>query len=311
MILTTDFRDKLCKLLDDEDIIYHYSNIIFKKISLEEYNRTKAKLEVLGSYLEISTIHNILNIDYSSEAVREYLSSKYGLRVIKTLDNHIGLEGGASKDHFIDRCYIGIEHTENEQANVYIYDIAFIVNDYMEFSLITQDRFQMIPVNCYDLSDVDFDETLELSQELRGVQCNELILPHDIFESSKQRRRNLIKPFKGLIVNTLDLTNTNFGHTNVARDLFSGLVVKELKLGTLDLSHLSHSLGNFGKVFDNCDIINISIDKILLADEYMKADFIASMSGSRNESIAAINGEYDTLLNNYKKLRDMIEVVKK
>lgn len=310
MILTTDFRTKLCKLLDNEDIIYHYSNIIFKKISLEEYNRTKAKLEILGGCLEISTNFNILNIDYSSNTVKNYLSSKYGLKVIETLDNHIELEGGVSKDHFADSCYIEIERNENEQTNVYVYDIAFIVNDYMEFSLTVPNRFQMIPVNCYDLSNIDFDETLELSQALRGVQCTELILPNDIFGSSKQRR-NLIKPFKGLTVSTLDLTNTSFEYTNAARDLFSGIVVKELKLGILDLSHLRSSIGNFNNIFDNSEITNISINKILVADEYMKADFIASMSSSRNESISAINGEYDALLNNYNKLRDMIEVVKR
>ena len=310
MILTTDFRDKLCKLLDDSGILYHSSNIIFKKISLEEYNRTKAKLELFGKCLEISTNLNILNIYYLSETVKNYLSSKYGLKFIKTLDNNIEIKGGASKDHFTDSCLISIEPNDEDGANVYVYDIAFIVHDYMEFEIIRPNRFKMIPINTYDLSGVDFDETLAVSQTLRGIQCTELILPNDIFGSSKQRR-SLIKPFKGLTVSTLDLTKTSFEYTNAARDLFSGLVVKELKLGTLDLSHLRNSIGNFGSVFDNSNITNISIDKILVADEYMKADLSASITSSSNENISAINGEYDTLVNNCNKLRNRIEVVKR
>lgn len=310
MILTTDFRDKLCNILDDSGILYHSSNIIFKKISLEEYNRTKAKLELFGKCLEISTNLNILNIDYSSETVKNYLSSKYNLEVITTPYNTLEIKGGASKDHFTDSCLISIEPNDEDGADVYVYDIAFIVHDYMKFEIIKPNRFKMIPINTYDLSKVDFDETIEVSQTLRGVRCIELLLPNDIFGSIKQKR-SLLLPFKGLTTRTLDLTKTSFEYTRSAKGLFAGISVKELKLGTLDLSHLRNSLGNFGKMFNSCDIDDIIIDKILVADEYMKADLSASITSSSNENISAINGEYDTLVNNCNKLRNMIEVVKR
>lgn len=307
MVLTIDFRDKLCKLLKEQGITYYYSNIKFKKISLEDYNKTKAKLEILGDCLEISIRHHILDIDYSSEAVGEYLKSKYGLEVIKTSDNHIALDGGTSNEQFMDSCFVGIEKN-GEKIDVYIYDTAFIAHENMGFCLIHTDGYQMVPVNTYDLSEVDFDETLEISYVLRDIHCKKLILPDDIFGSSKQRR-SLISPFKNCDITILDLTNTSFEYTNAARDLFVGLNAKTLKLGTLDLSHMRNSVGNFGYMFNNCEINNIIIDKIIVADDYMRSDFIHSITSSRDEDITAINFKQDTLLNNEKKLRKMIEVV--